>query len=198
MSYEKGYQHEYTVPQQHQAPPPNYAATQMPSSGFRIALNSTVQISKHDLERAGHTPFADLDHSPIYVGSAIFTKEDGTQKSVQPCKIGPHLYPSPCSVAYGGREVSHHGRYDLLLFDTTTMEWVPTSHGRIPEGRTPIEGGYEENIRDKLYHACARVNGIIVPGKTGQHLGAAHVSFGGGEHAIRDNYEILCWKIKHY
>lgn len=77
--------------------------------------------------------------------------DDGvTQKSVQPCKIGPHLYPSPCSVAFGGREVSHHGRYDLLhkslspitekrewalicvryqVFDPAMMEWVPTSHG---------------------------------------------------------------------
>lgn len=180
-----------------------------------------MQISKHDLERAGHAPFADLDNSPIYLGSAIFTKDDGvTQKSVHPCKIGmylqlrfpslpfirgagPHLYPSPCSVAYGGREVSHHGRYDLLckgrpesgidayssvsVFDPHTMEWVPTSHGHIPQGRTPVEGGvcifsrpataqliyspqYEENIRDKLYHASARVNGLNIPGKTGQHL----------------------------
>ncbi|KAJ7773227.1 hypothetical protein B0H16DRAFT_1511575 [Mycena metata] len=199
MSSEKGFfghhneQHEFN-----NAPPPNYAATTMPSSGFRIALNSSVAISKHDIERAGHAPFADLDRSPIYLGSAIFMHDDGvTQKSVQPCKIGPHLYPSPCSVAFGAREVSHHGRYDLLLFDPAMMEWVPTSHGRIPEGRTPIEGGYEENIRDKLYHAAARVNNILVPGKTGHHLGAAHVSFGGGEHAVREHYEILCWKLHH-
>ncbi|KAJ6494793.1 hypothetical protein C8R47DRAFT_1117216 [Mycena vitilis] len=199
MSSEKGFfHHDQSAQQHHEAPPPNYAATSMPASGFRIALNSSVQISKHDLERAGRAPFADLDHSPVYLGSAIFMRDDGvTQKSVQPCKIGPHLYPSPCSVAYGGREVSHHGRYDLLLFDPQTMEWVPTSHGRIPEGRTPIEGGYEENIRDKLYHACARINGLAVPGKTGQHLGAAHVSFGGGEHTVHEHYEILCWRVAH-
>ncbi|KAJ7227153.1 hypothetical protein GGX14DRAFT_693160 [Mycena pura] len=171
-------------------PPPGYTAT--PASGFRIALTSTVAISEDDLARAGHAPFHDLDNSPVYIGSALFMHDDGiTQKSVQPCKIGPHLYPSPCSVAYGGREVSHHGRYDLLLFDESTMEWVPTSNGRIPAGRTPIEGGYEENIRDKLYHARGSVNNLLIPGKTGQHLGACHVSFGGGEHAI-EHYEILC------
>ncbi|KAJ7158787.1 hypothetical protein C8R46DRAFT_400812 [Mycena filopes] len=199
MSSEKGFFHHHNNNEQHtaphhdfNAPPPNYAATTMPSSGFRIALNSAVSITKHDLERAGPAPFADLDSSAIYIGSAIFMRDDGvTQKSVQPCKIGPHLYPSPCSVAYGGREVSHHGRYDLLLFDHATMEWVPTSHGRIPEGRTPVEGGYEENIHDKLYHAQARINNLPIPGKTGPHLGAAHVSFGGGEHAVHEHYEIL-------
>lgn len=130
MSYEKG-QHDGSSHQDYSAPPPGYAAIPLPSSGFRIALNSAVQISKYDLERAGRPQFADLDNSPIYLGSALFMKDDGvTQKSVQPCKIGPHLYPSPCSVAYGGREVSHHGRYDLLLFDESTMEWVNTSHGQ--------------------------------------------------------------------
>jgi hypothetical protein len=68
---------------------------------------------------------------------------------------------------------------------------------------------YEEN-GDKLYHAAARVNNIMVPGKTGHHLyvpasvhlgmplitedftrGAANISFGGDEHVIQDNYEIL-------
>ncbi|KAK7033122.1 DUF3421 domain-containing protein [Favolaschia claudopus] len=198
MSYEKGPHTDFAA-QEHFAPPPTYSAAQMPSSGFRLALNSSVQISKQDLERAGNAPFADLDGSPVYVGSAIFTHDDGvSQKSVHPCKIGPHLYPSPCMVPYGGSEMAHQGRYDLLLFDPLTMEWVTTSEGRIPEGRTPIEGGYEETIREKLYHACARVNGILVPGKTGTHLGAANVSFGGGEHAIRDNYQILCWKIQKH
>ncbi|KAJ7739761.1 hypothetical protein DFH07DRAFT_839792 [Mycena maculata] len=193
MNYEK---QEDTSSYSAPGAPPGYSATPLPSSGFRLALNSSVQISKYDLERAGRAPFADLDHSPVYLGSALFMKDDGvTQKSVQPCKIAFHLRPSPCSVAYGNAEILHHGRYDLLLFDESTMEWVTTSHGRIPEGRTPIEGGYEENIHDKLYHAAARVNNILVPGKTGRHLGSAHVSFGGGEHSIAENYQILCWKV---
>ncbi|KAJ7127030.1 hypothetical protein C8R44DRAFT_780224 [Mycena epipterygia] len=199
MNYEKQGHQEYAAPQHDfNAPPPNYAATSLPASGFRIALDSVVGITKHDLERAGRAPFADLDQSPVYLGSAIFMHDDGrTQKSVHPCKIGPHLYPSPCSVAYGGGEISHKGRYDLLLFDETTMEWVRTSHGHIPEGRTPVEGGYEENIHNKLYHAAARVHNILIPGKTGRHLGACHVSFGGGEHVVHENYEILCWKVAH-
>ncbi|KAF7327708.1 DUF3421 domain-containing protein [Mycena kentingensis (nom. inval.)] len=183
----------------HHAAPPNYAqSTQMPASGFRIALNTSQAISKHDLERAGHAPFQDLGGEAIYIGSAIFTDANGNQKSVHPGKIGPHLYPHPCSVPYGGGERSHQGRYDLLLFDPEHMEWVPTSHGHVPQGRSPVEGGYEENVRDKLYHARGRVNNVTMPGKTGPHLGAAHFSFGGGEHAVHEHYDILCWKVPHY
>ena len=49
------------------------------------------------------------------------------------------------------------------------MEFVRTSRGLIPQGRRPVEGGYEENGA-KLYHAVAMVNGVRVPGKTGAHL----------------------------
>ena len=72
-------------------------------------------------------------------------------------------------MAYGGREVEHNGRYDLLPFDPNTMEWVPTSHGQVPPGRRPVEGGYEEDGA-KLYHAIAVVHGVRVPGKAGPHL----------------------------
>ncbi|KAF5367503.1 hypothetical protein D9758_003680 [Tetrapyrgos nigripes] len=174
---------------------------QPPSSGFRVPL-MTGSAFPHN--QAGNPPFQDLDGSPVFIGSALF------DKSVHPCKIAPNL-GSVCLVAYGGGERAHDGRYDLLPFDPNTMEWVPASHGRIPDGRRPVEGGYEEN-GERLYHgesqecwsmrphnnttfeAVGVVSGIKVPGKTGAHLGGANVSFGGGEHACQ-NYEILCWKF---
>jgi hypothetical protein len=94
------------------------------------------------------------------------------------------------------------------------MEFVHTSRGVIPPGRRPIEGGYEQD-GNKLYHAVAVVNGVKVPGKTGEHLydlpyllpsvdskltdtlyfscfrRGSRVAFGGAEHEIDDNYEIL-------
>jgi hypothetical protein len=73
------------------------------------------------------------------------------------------------------------------------MEFVPTAYGKIPPGRRPIEGGYEE-FGLKLYHAVASINGVRVPGKTGEHLGACNVPFGGNEVIVTDNYEILCWR----
>jgi hypothetical protein len=66
-------------------------------------------------------------------------------------------------------EHAHSGRYDLLPFDPNTMEWVSASHGRVPDGRRPVEGGYEQG-GEVLYHAVAVVNGIKVPGKTAPHL----------------------------
>ncbi|KAF8896366.1 hypothetical protein BD779DRAFT_1668169 [Infundibulicybe gibba] len=70
------------------------------------------------------------------------------------------------------------------------MEFVPTSHGVIPPGRRPIEGGYEETGA-KLYHGVGTVNGVKVPGKTGEHLGGCVAVFGGIEHVLQENYDIL-------
>lgn len=111
---------------------------------------------------------------------------------------------------YNGEERQHDGRYDLLPFIPSAMEWVITSGGRVPIGRRPIEGGYEED-GSQLYHAAARIGNITVPGKTGPHLvriivlgfsiwvslldiniqGGARVAFGNREHCVKDNYEIL-------
>lgn len=70
------------------------------------------------------------------------------------------------------------------------MELVPTSYGNIPHGRRPVEGGYEDH-GGRLYHAVGLVHGVKVPGKTGTHLGGCNISFGGAEHVITQNYEIL-------
>jgi len=75
----------------------------------------------------------------------------------------------PCCVPYAGEERPHQGRFDLLPFIPSAMEWVPTSGGRVPIGRCPIEGGYEED-GSQLYHAAASIGHVIIPGKTGAHL----------------------------
>lgn len=143
------------------APPPPYAANQsLPPSGFRIAL--TTEAPFPPIQQTFRAPFSDLDGSPVFFGSAFFGR------SIQPCKIAPRLPPS-CRVPYGGSEVAHHGRFDLLPFTPETMELVPASNGRLPPGRRLVEGGYEEN-GSKLYHAVATIQGVRVPGKTGEHL----------------------------
>ncbi|EIW83823.1 hypothetical protein CONPUDRAFT_99430 [Coniophora puteana RWD-64-598 SS2] len=167
----------------YQAPPAYTAKQQPPPSGYRIPLEGNSQFPGP--QHAGAAPCYDLDRSPVYIGSAIL------EDSVHPCKIAPHLDP-PCRVGYGGQELSHRGRYDLLPYDPATMEWVPASLGRIPDGRRPVEGGYENNGA-RLYHACAVFQGVRVPGKTGQHLSGANFAFG-GEQVIERGYEILCWR----
>ncbi|KZS88068.1 hypothetical protein SISNIDRAFT_460118 [Sistotremastrum niveocremeum HHB9708] len=163
--------------------PPPYSHP--PASGYRIALTTTSPFPPLQSTLSPCSWDADRE-SPIFFGSAIFAR------SVHPCKIAPRLQPS-CRVPYAGREYEHHGRYDLLPFIPAMMELVPTSRGLIPEDRHPIEGGYEET-GEKLYHAMGSVNGIMVPGKTAEHLGGCNLPFGGGEHVLRENYSILCWK----
>jgi len=169
----------------HSSPPPYQAP---PPSGFRIPLSTEAALRPDQQQHFGPPVCYDADgRSAVYVGSAIFPN------AVHPCKIVPHLSP-PCRVPYGGTEHEHHGRYDLLPFDPNLMEWVPTSDGRIPQGRRPVEGGYEQN-GGKLYHALAVAPARVrVPGKAGEHLGGCNFAFGGSEHVARENYDILCWK----
>ncbi|KAL0954966.1 hypothetical protein HGRIS_003896 [Hohenbuehelia grisea] len=168
--------------QQHpQSPPPNYAPP--PPSGYRVPLTTSAPFP--EAHQIGQPAAHDADGSPIYIGSALF------ENSVHPCKIGPHLQPY-VAVPYGGAEYAHHGRYDLLPFDPQTMEWVP-AYGQLPQGRKLVEGGYEEN-GTKLYHALADVQGLKVPGKTGEHLNGCNVSFGGAEVSVNQNYSVLCWR----
>ncbi|KAM6504500.1 hypothetical protein JOM56_001443 [Amanita muscaria] len=178
------------LPQQEYSPPPGpppYTANPQsaPPSGFRVPLNTTTNFFPPPSD-LGTPPCFDLDRSPLYFGSALFPR------SVHPCKVGTHL-GTHVLVAYGGREQTHSGRYDLLPFSPQTMELVRTSHGQIPPGRRPVEGGHEEN-EAKLYHAVATLQGVKVPGKTGSHLGGAIVGYEGEQLVLTDNYEILCWK----
>jgi len=166
------------------SPPPYASVAAPPPSGFRIPLTATGAFP--DPQTLGQPPCYDVDGSPIYIGSALMGN------SVHPCKIGKQLQPY-VSVPYGGGEHGHHGRYDLLLYRPDQMEFVLTSYGRIPPGRRTIDGGYEDHGA-KLYHAAAFINGVRVPGKTAEHLGACNVAFGGTEHIIQTNYDILCWR----
>lgn len=186
---------------------------QVPPSGYRVPLSSMPggPPSKFPgVERTRAAPFTDVDgKSRVFVGSAIM------EYSVHPCKITPDK-EHHCEVSYGGSEVQHNGRYDLLPFVPEHMEFVKTSHGRVPYGRRPVKGGFENDGKE-LYHAVAVIDGVRVPGKTGAHLvrpwhfpvavvcmwkvglmshliscqGAANVPYGGKEYVVRDDYEIL-------
>ncbi|KAH9849703.1 hypothetical protein C2E23DRAFT_736520 [Lenzites betulinus] len=152
-----------------------------PPSGFRVPLTDAAPFPT---AQAGPPASVDADgRTPVYLGSALLGN------AVHPCKIVPSLQP-PARVAYGTRELEHRGRFDLLPFDPSAMEWVPAANGQIPPGRRPVEGGYEES-GGKLFHALANVNGVRVPGKTGVHLHGANVAFGGREVVVKQDYSIL-------
>ena len=136
------------------------SAQSTPPSGYRLPLDPNAPFP--GVDQLGQPPAVDFDGlTPVYIGSAIFPN------SVQPCRIIPTPHPV-CRVLYGSSEVDHHGRYDLLPI-TPDMEWVQASHGEIPPGRRPVDGGYESNGA-KLYHSLGYIQGIYVPGKAGEHL----------------------------
>ncbi|KAG8766372.1 hypothetical protein FRB91_009215 [Serendipita sp. 411] len=152
--------------------------------GYRLSLEGHIHLP--DENHTGPALFVDSDGGPTFIGSALYGD------SVQPCKIVPRWPPS-CHFAYETREIAHDGRYTLLPFDSKSMEWVFTSGGRIPENRTPIEGGHEAT-GEKLYHAVGYWDGVYTPGKTAQHLRGMYLSYGGHSHFISGDYLILCWK----
>lgn len=160
-------------------PPPSYSppsastsrpVAQVPPSGYRIPLgapeasSSSSPSSFPDIVKTREAPFMDKDgKSPVFIGSALM------QNSVHPCKIVPSMLNQACRVAFGGGEVVHQGRYDLLPFVPALMEFVPASNGHVPDGRKPVKGGFEQ-YGTELYHAVAVIEGVKVPGKTGIHL----------------------------
>ncbi|KAI1791655.1 hypothetical protein LXA43DRAFT_388915 [Ganoderma leucocontextum] len=135
-------------------------------------------------EHAGEAPAWDLDGTPVYLGTTLFNG------GWHPCKVKPYCH-FKARVSYGGKEYEHPGMCHLLPFNPATMEWVPTSRGKIPHGRRPVEGGYEEIGGDMLYHALAMVDGVRVPGKAGLHLAhGASVPYGNLEYIV-SHYDML-------
>ncbi|KAK0216592.1 hypothetical protein EDD85DRAFT_962375 [Armillaria nabsnona] len=132
------------------------------SSGFRFPLDGSSPFPPQDL--LGPPPCHDWGNKPVYIGSAIRLR---------------------------GREIHFKGRFDLLPFNPEMMEIVRTSEGRIPDGRRPIKGGYEEDGLP-LHHGVAEYKGYRVPGKTSPHLNGCIISFDWSEHLMTKNYEILC------
>ncbi|KAK0432016.1 hypothetical protein EV421DRAFT_1851145 [Armillaria borealis] len=182
----------YMMPQtnvnQQRTPSGHQALTRCPppSSGFRVPLNGTCAWPP--LELTGE-PAIMIGDWPIYFGSAIF------DKSVHPGKVEPKCQDPPCSVVLDGDIIYHPGRYDLLPFDPDTMELVCTSEGRIPDGRRPVKGGYEEDGMP-LYHGIVthldKNNKVRIPGEANPRLrGCVYTFF--GVH-LATNHEILCWK----
>lgn len=155
-------------------------------------LHTSAAISQNLQNCLGGSPTLDADgDTPVYIASAY------VGRSVQPCKFVLGLQAPNAQIGvrvpYNGEELEYKGNFDLLPFDPYCMEWVPTSRGKLPHNRILIDGGFEEDGRP-LYHAMGKVDGVPVPGKTGEHLGGCHIPFGCSEIIVKDDYDILCWK----
>ncbi|XP_062566655.1 uncharacterized protein LOC134228971 [Saccostrea cucullata] len=67
------------------------------------------------------------------------------------------------------------------------VRWVKTTGSNIPEWA--IEGGYEANGRP-LFIARAQIEGVMIPGKCGNHLPGAHIPYRSEERIVKE-YDVL-------
>ena len=133
----------------------------------------------------GHIRVTDLFVAQSFIGLAAFNG------GLVPCKIVPKFMPRPVLLGWNGAEhtMGTDHPFFIALLDASTMEWVPARDGVMPEGRRPVQAGFENN-GEPLYHAVALIDGARVSGKVGEHLGGALVPWGGQEH-FRKHYQIL-------
>ncbi|KAK7680861.1 hypothetical protein QCA50_016171 [Cerrena zonata] len=172
---------------------------------FPLLENGITPTSDYELplSHAGPPVLHDSLGREVFLGSTLLIT--GAEHSLHPSRIVASSSTSfSCIMTYGGKEIVHNGRWELKPFDSEKMEWISTSHGRSPEGRVPVDGGYEKDVQymrqRSLYYALASVKnqqGIEEQfiGKTGIHLGGCCFGKDGKENFIRENYMILCWKI---
>ena len=87
--------------------------------------------------------------------------------------------------------------YFIVPFDNEQMEWVQTSHGRVPAGKRPVGGAREGDSRGTLLHALAKLPGHEdkMVGKAGPYLQGALVPHDGTE-PFAAEYEILSVGLK--
>ncbi|KAF9525766.1 hypothetical protein CPB83DRAFT_858855 [Crepidotus variabilis] len=155
-------------------------------AGERLALIQWKNLP--DLNQRGPSVAPNED---IFLGSALL------DSSVMPCFVttGIDEYQEVFYFAsYWADGEMPSEIFDVLPYSPERMEWVPTSQGKIPHGRQPISGGYDEEGR-QLYHAGVPGSGLKLLGYTGEHLGKAMMTnFGAGVRTVEENYEILCWR----
>ena len=58
---------------------------------------------------------------------------------------------------------------EVLAYDESVMEWVPTSNGQVPPARRPISAGCDDDGR-ALYYALGEMDGRSVVGVTAEHM----------------------------
>ncbi|KAG9097118.1 hypothetical protein FS749_007025 [Ceratobasidium sp. UAMH 11750] len=161
-----------------------------PSTDKASAFGPRVTIYDGDVfpdeTTVGVAPFRDLDGRPLYVGTAIL------DDSAVPCQISPESLANSKRPSTRRTREAHPTRYDVLVI-SSSMQWVPTEHGKLPPQRCPVHGGHEHSS-PHLYHAIARIGNTFIPGKTSPALGGAYVTYDGEEYFFDSDYYVLCWR----
>ncbi|KAK7685780.1 hypothetical protein QCA50_011126 [Cerrena zonata] len=140
---------------------------------------------------AGEAVMKHNDGSKTFLGSALIINEG--EHSLHPCQIVVKSSTSfSCLVPLDSQLRKHDGRWELQPLDLRRMEWVPSSRGKVPSGRSPVQGGYERG--QELYHARVTVRREQYIGITGNHLIGCKYVLDDEELTEDRDLDILCWK----
>jgi hypothetical protein len=160
---------------------PSWSEIPPPRSGYRVHMHGPLG-SPTDVP--GPT-FTEPDGSPIWMASCAY----GT------CYIPCYTVPDSeqVLVLYGRDLYLIEGSYAVLPIDVQRMEWVKSAKGIVPEGYSPVLGGWDDD-KGTLYHAYGEKNGLKVPCMTNESLGAAESAWLGRLCRFEENYHVLVWK----
>ncbi|KAK4046562.1 hypothetical protein OIO90_006529 [Microbotryomycetes sp. JL221] len=174
-----------------------------PPAGLeRIQIRSTNDLYKlNDLSKLG-TPLVWRDN-PYYLATLMSFGET-TASPGTVTQFGTDWFAVSASQS-ANKAFASSPYFDLLPI-TNAMRWVDAFNGDIPEGCSPIVGGYDAN-GNNVYHALRDTPQGPLAGQAGKFLsrldggqgGAAFMPPDGNLNAIdttkamADGYKILCW-----
>ena len=167
----------------------------MSSMSFEDSYSSAKEYLDHLPEHitdSEHIPDPDTNHPPPLSGFRIFHQSNGSH--FRPLRFAMirenHAYcfsttdptdrrgrPRPCitkgcvTLVFRCDDDWERCFADLevLAYDESVMEWIPTGNGQVPPARRPISAGCDDDGR-ALYYALGELNGGSVVGVTAEHL----------------------------
>ncbi|KAI5478565.1 hypothetical protein MNV49_004824 [Pseudohyphozyma bogoriensis] len=171
------------------APPPPPA----PAAGGHRILPSAIPITLDE-------PFRDINHTQIFLATGTFGNDRVPGKLIAQPRVPIGNLPKTYSLSAPVGEQEQWNWHNQLVMNgealmvTDEMKWVPIvgeAGGEALEGEKPVEGGMENGVM--RYHSRAWLRGTRVPGKAGEEIAGAMVSFGGKAWLVEE-HEVLCWK----
>jgi hypothetical protein len=109
-------------------------------------------------------------------------------------KAAGHINDGGCSFAWGGQEIGHVTKFEVLVGDENAVRWIHHAENDGPvkvEGWQPVEGGKETDGRF-IFVSQVRYQGGVHPCKYTVGEREANFGWGGEEHKSRD-FNVLAY-----
>jgi hypothetical protein len=131
----------------------------------------------HDAVPGGH----EANGQTTYI--ARFVTKEG---QLAPGKLVPQYRQA--YTCYNGKEQSSEIYQVLTHPNQQELKWVPSSGNNLPTGALQAGGDY----KSPLFIGRAQFQGGVCCGKFEPSHNCVYLSWGGREHCIQNNFEVLC------